>query len=82
MEEFCDVTLISEDKERIRAHKVVLASASTIFRDLFQTVDENTEYEVIHMKGVSSKFIESMVDLIYNGETTVKERYCDNFLKT
>ena len=68
------MTLISEHKDRIRAHRAILASASTTFRDLFQTVDDNTEYEVIHMKGVSSKFISSMVDLIYNGETTVKER--------
>ena len=44
LEEFCDVTLASDDYDRIRAHKVVLASASTIFRDLFQSDDENTEY--------------------------------------
>ena len=29
LEEVCDVTLISEDNERIRAHKVVLACVST-----------------------------------------------------
>ena len=53
LEEFCDVTLVSDDGDRIRAHKVVLASASTIFRDMFQNDDGNTEYEVIHMNGVS-----------------------------
>ena len=53
MEEFCDVTLISDDDKRFRAHKVVLASASTLFRDMFQNYDEETEYQVIHMRGVS-----------------------------
>ena len=61
---------------------MVLASASTIFRDMFQTVDENVEYEVIHMKGKESKLIEAMVELLYNGETTVKERDCQDFLNT
>ena len=55
-EDFCDVTLASDDYDRIRAHKVVLASASTIFRDMFQTEDKNMEYEVLRMRGVSSKF--------------------------
>ena len=81
LEEFCDVTLVSDNYDRIRAHKVVLASASTLFRDLFQTDEENTEYEVIRMRGVSSNFMVSMVDLVYNGETTVKESDCEDFLK-
>ena len=55
MEEFCNVTLVSDNYDRIRAHKVVLVSASTIFRDMFQTEDKNMEYEVLRMKGVSSK---------------------------
>ena len=43
MEEFCDVTLVSEYDMRIRAHKVVLASASKLFRDLFQNYEDDTE---------------------------------------
>jgi hypothetical protein len=82
LEEFCDVTLVSDDGNRIRAHKVVLASASTIFRDMFQNDDDNTEYEVIHVRGVKSKLIAAMVDLVYNGETTLKEKDCNDFLKT
>ena len=29
MENFCDVTLVSEDNERIRAYNVIMASVST-----------------------------------------------------
>ena len=68
------MTLVSDDYDVIRAHKVVLASASTILRDMSQTEDKNMEYEVLRMRGVSSKFMASMVELIYNGETTVEER--------
>ena len=41
LKEFCDVTLVSEDKERIQAHIVVLASASTAIRDIFQCEEDN-----------------------------------------
>ena len=40
MEEFCDVTLVSDDGKRFRAHKVVLASASSFFRDIVQVDEE------------------------------------------
>ena len=49
---------------------------------MFQNDDKYTEYEVIHMRGVKSKLIAAMVDLVYNGETTLKERDCYDFLKT
>ena len=71
------MTLVSDDYDRIRAHKVVLATSSTIFKDIFQTEDKNMEYEVLPMRGVSSKLMASMVELIYNGETTVEERDCE-----
>ena len=80
LEEFCDVTLVSEDRERIRAHRVVLASASTTFRDIFQSEEDNSEYQVIHMKGIKSVFMKAMVDLIYEGETRIQENKCEEFL--
>ena len=48
-------TLVSEDNKRIQAHKVVLASAGTLFRDMFQNDEEEKEYEVINLRGVSSR---------------------------
>ena len=80
MEEFCDVTLVSEDGGRIRAHKVVLASASTLFREMFQTNEEVEEYQVITMRGGNLTFMKAMVDLVYNGETEVKQIECEKFL--
>ena len=80
MEEFCDVTLISDGGERVRAHKVVLASASTMFRDLFQNYEDEVGYQVINIKGVQSSFIAAMIDLIYKGETKVEEKECEKFL--
>ena len=79
LEEFCDVTLVSEYGYRIRAHKVVLASASTVMRDTLQTNEEN-EYQVVHMNAVKSRLMRSIVDLLYNGETKVNQRDCEDFM--
>ena len=67
------------DGVRIRAHKVVLASASPIFRDMFQYDEEYDEYQVVHMK-IKSRFLTAMVDIVYEGETKVEEREFDEFL--
>ena len=80
MDEFCDVTLVSEDGKRFRAHKVVLASASTLFREMFQTGEDIEDYQVINMREVTSRFVKAMLDLVYNGETEVKQIECEEFL--
>ena len=72
LEELCDVTLASDDGEKILAHKVVLASASTLFREIFQDSEEN--------KGVQSKYMNAMVKLVYNGETEIKLIECEEFI--
>ena len=79
VDKFCNVTLVSNDGQRIQAHNVVLASASPIFRDMLQHDEDYIEYQVIHMK-MKSRFKSAIVDLVYMGETKVKERECDEFM--
>ena len=52
IEKLSDVDLVSEDRERILAHKVVLASASKIFMKMFQTYGEDEDHQVISIRGV------------------------------
>ena len=52
LEEVSDMTLVTEDNERIRAHKVVLASVRTPSGN----DNKNTYYEIIHIKVFFSKF--------------------------
>ena len=40
IKELCDVTLVSEDGEILQAHNVLLSSASTLFREMFQNNKE------------------------------------------
>ena len=60
------MTLVTKDNKRIRAHKVVLASVSSIFSYLFQTYFEDNEYQLIYMRGVATKHVLAMVNLVYN----------------
>ena len=69
-DKFCDVTLVSKDGERILAHKIVLASSSTIFRNILKNYDEKNEDQVISMRGVQSKFTNAMGVIPY--ESTKK----------
>ena len=55
--------LVSDDGERIWAHKVVLSSASPIFRDILQYNKDNREDKFIHMK-IKSRSMSAMVDIV------------------
>ena len=71
VQEFCDVTLVSEDQVLFKAHKVVLASTSTFFRSIFKS--HNQVQSMIYMRGVTSVLLESIIDIVYHGKTKVKE---------
>ena len=80
IEEFCDVSLISDDGAKILAQKVVLASASTLFREIFLDSEEDKDYQEVNMKDVESKYMNAMVELINNGETEIKLIKCEEFI--
>ena len=55
LEEFCAVTIVGKDDGRIRAHKLVLASASYTFRDLLQSDFEVSDIKINRGFGESCK---------------------------
>ena len=59
---------------------MVLASARSTFMDIFQSEEDNPEYQVIHMKGIKSVFMRVMVDLVYDGESKIQQSICQEFL--
>ena len=62
LEEVCNLILVSQDNERIRAQKVVLASVSI-------------------SSGTCCRLMTRIHIMEHNGESMVKERYCEDFLK-
>ena len=77
--DFTDVTLISEDGELLKLHKVVLASSSDFFRNIFTKY--NNSCPLIYMKGFRTKYLTSIIDFIYFGETNVDQEDLKMFLE-
>ena len=66
------VTLVSDNNEKIRAHKVVLASVS---------IPSGTGFRLMTRMHIMSWSIYQRSILEYNGECMVKEKYCEDFMK-
>ena len=61
----------------VQAHNVLLASSSSIFRNIFKSV--NQPQPVIFLRGVKSPFVTSMMQVIHYGETKISnEEYEKN----
>ena len=45
--EFADVTLVTDDKKQIRAHRNILSACSPVFNNILQIDHENTSTVII-----------------------------------
>ena len=77
-EDFCDVTLIGEDKQKILAHRVILAASSKFFRDILR--ENHHPHPIIYMKGYKEGQLDSIVGFIYHGEVSIHQEDLDDFL--
>ena len=73
-----DVTLACEDGEQVEAHKIVLASCSPFFMDLFKR--NKHPHPLIYMRGIKGEVLASMVEFMYKGEANVDQENLENFL--
>ena len=74
--DFADVTLICEDKKKLKVHKNILSACSPVLKDILQI--ENSS--VIYLKGVNFAEMESILEYIYLGETTAYQEQINDFL--
>ena len=77
-EDFSDVTLVSEDKKLIKAHKNILSACSPFFKEILKT--EINSKPIIYLKGIHHFEVESIMQFIYLGEATFYEERMDEFL--
>ena len=76
---FTDVTLISDDRKRIKAHKVILSSCSNFFHQIL--IETSTENPLLFLKGIQHRELLAIVNFIYNGTTEVSHEHLSNFMK-
>ena len=78
--ESADVTLISDDKVKFTAHKIILSSCSNTFKFILQG-DTNAN-PLLYLGGVSSINLGFILDYIYYGEVNLFQEQLDSFLQS
>jgi len=63
----CDVVT----GERFDVHKVILVSCSDYFRSMFTSGMKESSQREIELKGVTSKGLEKVIEVIYTSTTTL-----------
>ena len=78
--ESADVTLISDDKVKFSAHKILLSSCSDTFKFILKG---NTHTNpLLFLGGVSSVNLGFILDYIYYGEVSLFQKQLDSFLES
>ena len=77
---FADVTLACEDGKQLIAHKVVISSCSTFFRDIL--LQNPHQHPLLYLKGVTLEDLTQMLKFIYSGEVQIDNENLPRFLDT
>ena len=78
--DLADVTLISEDKVKFSAHKVLLSSCSKVFKFILK--GSSNANPLLFLAGVSSVNLGFILDYIYHGEVSLYQEQLDTFLES
>ena len=78
--DFADVTLACEEGQQVKAHKVILASASPFFQNILKKTQH--PHPLIYMRALKLEDLVAIVDFLYYGEANVFRENLDSFLVT
>ena len=78
--DFADVTIISEDKVKFMAHKVLLSSCSETFKFILK--ESNQAQSILYLSGVNSVNLKFILDYIYYGEVNLFQEQLESFLES
>ena len=73
--ELCDVTLLGDDKVPVFAHRIMLASTSSFFRNLLSSHQQSEV--VIHVEGLTQSDIETLLCFVYRDDTNTNWKNVD-----
>ena len=75
-----DVTLVTDDKIQMSAHKLILSASSDYFKSLFQTNAKHT-HPLVCLNDVDGKVLGYILDYMYHGQVQIFEESLDSFIK-
>ena len=74
-----DVTIVSDELMIHKVHKSVLSASSKVLKQIL--VDNPHEHPLIYLNGVRESELQSLLQLMYKGETKYKKGQREPFLK-
>lgn len=74
-----DVTLVSDDRTVIQAHKVVLTSGSGFFKEFI--LNNPNPNPLIYMRGLKKEHLQMLVLFLYHGEVIISKDLIEDFLR-
>jgi len=77
-QDLVDVTLVCDDGKIIKAHKVILGAGSEFFKRMFSSNPHQNP--LVYLYGIDRVNLESALEFLYLGETSVLECNLQNFL--
>ena len=73
-----DVTLACDDGFQLGVHKTIISASSLFFRDVIVNSDNPKPF--IYLRGVKQEILQSLLNFIYVGETTVETENVDDLV--
>ena len=83
-EKFTDVTLISDDLQPFKAHRLILSSGSNFFKKIFTQISSPTNVmnnNLLYLKGIKGKTLHTLLKFIYKGSVAVPQEDLSKFLE-
>ena len=77
-EDFCDVTLLTDDESRFSAHRLILSACSDFFKHILKI--SNHSHPVLYLSGVHDQNLRFILDYIYQGEVQLQQEELEDFL--
>ena len=77
--QFADVTLVTDDKQLIRAHRNILSACSPVFKNILN-LDSSIANPVIYLRGIQNSEMVSIMQFIYQGKVSVNEERLSELL--
>ena len=71
-ESLCDISLVTEDEQILKAHKLVLSATSQYFQSIFKKTHDHHPNMFVFMPGIDFENLNHLLTYMYEGEVQVR----------
>lgn len=79
--DYTDVTLITEDMQVFKSHRIILSSSSEFFKEILGKM-KSFQGQTLYLKEIQGNILGLLLNFVYMGEVTVKQELIQQFLST